>query len=334
MNNNHHAKLASSEIFALWNTYVNETMALCVLKYFLETVEDPEISEVLKNAKSFSEENIKMVKDIFKAENFPVPQGFTDEDVNINAPKLFSDEFMLYYAHLVGNVTANVDVSMTFCSVRKDLREFFTTCINSSIGIYNQSMDVLLSKGIYPRSPAIPIPEHIEMIQKKSFLSGWFGEQRPLSVNEITMLYYNNWRNAVGYALSTGFSQVTSSKQARDYFVHGAEIANHVMDVTRKFMDESNLIISGLTNIMPTNSTTSPFSDKLLTYHIAALGGIGIGYYGMSIGLSARRDIGVAYSRLMIETMEYSQQGYSIMIENEWIEQPPLAPDRKKLSEK
>lgn len=334
MAQNHHPKLASSEMFALWNTYINETLALCVFKYFLETVEDPEIHKLLKDAQNLAEQRTQTIKNIFKEERFPEPQGFTEQDVNTSVPRLFTDELMLYYVHLMGDVTANLDVSMAFCSIRKDLREFFTSCISSSMELYNQSMEILLSKGLYPRSPAIPFPDQVEFIHKKSFLSGWFGEQRPISVNELTMLYYNNWRNAVGFALSTGFAQVASSKQTRNYFVRGAEIANHAMDVTKKYLEESNLVVSGLSNIMPTTSTNSPFSDKLLMYHIASLGGIGIGYYGMSIGLCARRDIGIAYSGLITEVMEYSQQGFNIMIENEWLEQPPLAPNRKELSEK
>ncbi|WP_307439756.1 DUF3231 family protein [Bacillus sp. V2I10] len=39
---------------------------------------------------------------LFQNEKFPIPHGFTDEDVDINAPRLFSDVFMLLYLRQMG----------------------------------------------------------------------------------------------------------------------------------------------------------------------------------------------------------------------------------------
>lgn len=58
----------------------------------------------------------------------------------------------------------------------------------------------------------------------------------------------------------------------------------------------------------------------------------GIGQYGMSMSLSPRHDIAVQYSRLMVEIANYANDGASIMIENGWMEQPPMAADRKGLA--
>ena len=81
----------------LWVTYVGNTMAKCVLCYYLQHVEDQDIKKVLENALTLSESLVKNTEDIFIGEDFPLPIGFTEEDVNLGAPRLFSDEFYLHY---------------------------------------------------------------------------------------------------------------------------------------------------------------------------------------------------------------------------------------------
>jgi hypothetical protein len=38
-----------------------------------------------------------MATSIFKSVNFPIPKGFSEEDVNLDAKKLYSDVFILNY---------------------------------------------------------------------------------------------------------------------------------------------------------------------------------------------------------------------------------------------
>lgn len=52
----------------------------------------------------------------------------------------------------------------------------------------------------------------------------------------------------------------------------------------------------------------------------------------MSIAASQRSDLGVMYSRLMTEVLKYGEDGVNILIDEGWLEQPPLAPDRDALS--
>lgn len=53
---------------------------------------------------------------------------------------------------------------------------------------------------------------------------------------------------------------------------------------------------------------------------------------GKSLGLSPRRDLGANYIRLTAEISQYAEDGTNIMIENEWLEQPPQATDRDPLA--
>ncbi len=47
---------------------------------------------MLQHAKDLTEELPSNVKEIFTKENVPLPYGFTQEDVNLGALKLFEDE--------------------------------------------------------------------------------------------------------------------------------------------------------------------------------------------------------------------------------------------------
>lgn len=58
----------------------------------------------------------------------------------------------------------------------------------------------------------------------------------------------------------------------------------------------------------------------------------GIGQYGVSMAASPRRDLGTHYSRLTTEIAAYAEDGANIVIENGWMEQPPMAADRKELA--
>ncbi|WNF35110.1 DUF3231 family protein [Bacillaceae bacterium IKA-2] len=83
---------------------------------------------------------------------------------------------------------------------------------------------------------------------------------------------------------------------------------------------------------LPTASTITPYSEKLMMFHTATLNSVGIGHYGRSLGLSPRRDLGANYLRLSAEIALYAEDGTNIMIDNGWLEQPPQATDRDQLN--
>ena len=82
-----------------------------------------------------------------------------------------------------------------------------------------------------------------------------------------------------------------------------------------------------------TDSKVPPFSDKLMMYHVAALTASGIGQYGVAMSVSPRHDLSVIYARLSAELAHFSDDGANIMINNGWMEYPPVSADRKKLAE-
>ncbi|WP_353050138.1 DUF3231 family protein [Bacillus sp. ISL-41] len=90
-------QLTSAELAALHQNYLGDTMSICVFGHFLETVVDPEIKIVVEHAFDIAVQHVEDIKEIFIKENIPVPIGFTEQDVNKHAPRLFSDAFYLSY---------------------------------------------------------------------------------------------------------------------------------------------------------------------------------------------------------------------------------------------
>jgi len=88
--------LISSEIGGLWNAYMSESLTTKVLSYFLNRVEDEETRVLLQQTLDMSNQHLTEITNIFNQAGLPIPDAFNDNDVNISAPRLFSDSFYLF----------------------------------------------------------------------------------------------------------------------------------------------------------------------------------------------------------------------------------------------
>lgn len=89
--------LTAPEISNLWAAYQGDTLARCVLTHFAATAEDPAIKELLQYALGLCNMHIARLRDFFNSDGIPVPAAFSDEDLNAQAPRLYSDSFYLGY---------------------------------------------------------------------------------------------------------------------------------------------------------------------------------------------------------------------------------------------
>jgi len=327
--------LTSGEIGYLWQTYQYESVAICGLTYFLQHIDDQAIKQVLEKGLDVSSKRLNQIREILTDENYPIPQGFTEGDVNLQAPRLFSDELYLQY------LVHTLQMELTFYAtamlgvVKLHVQKFYQQIIKDSMKLEMETKELAKEKGLYVRSPKVPSPKHIEFVKKESFLAGWFGETRPLLAIEIAELVFNAKRNALGHAVITAFAQVAKSKDVREYFIKGKKIASkHVETFTNKLHEDDLADATSLLTAEITESTEPPFSDKLMMNFITTLIGSGLGQYGTSMAMSPRRDLGAAYSKLMAEIAKYSNDGAEILIANGWMEKPPIAADRKKIMKK
>ncbi|MCP8615867.1 DUF3231 family protein [Salirhabdus salicampi] len=331
METEHNIRLTSAELSSLWTTYLADTISICIFEYFLAKVDDTEIKPILEHALKLSKDHVDIIEKIFTEEGIPIPRGFTDEDVNPKAPRLFQDTlFLNFVKHMAKGGLATYGYILPL-TVRKDIREFYSSCLASTTELYNEATSLLLSKGIELRPPYIPYHKEVDFVGKQRFMAGWFSDKRPLTGQEIMNLFANFQTNSIGTAIITGYTQVARSKKLREFFHRGKELAKKQMEIFEQYLSQNDLPVPMTWDHMVSQETEPPFSDKLMLYHVGVMNTSGIGNYGTSISMSQRRDITVAYTRLMGEIGLFAEDGLQLLIENKWLERPPQTIDRDKL---
>ena len=329
----HHIKLASAEVANIWTSYMNDSLAICVIGAFLSHVKDSETRSVLDYALKISQAHIQKLKSLFSEAHLPIPDAMSEaQDVHKEAPQLYTDDFCLFYIQNIGKAGMLTYSTALASSARLDICEYFTECLNESARLYNKATEIMLSKGTFIRSPYIPEAKQVEYVKKESYVAGWFGDRRPLNVIEMSNIYYNLIHNQLGRTLLIGFSQVAQSQEVRDYMLRGRDIADKHVEIFGSLLSREFLPSASTWSTVPTDSTIPPFSDKLMMFHTLTLSGGGIGYYGKSLATSPRRDLSADYVRLIVEVGHYYDDGANIMINNGWLEQPPQAADRDQLA--
>lgn len=324
--------LVASEVAGLWDSYVNDSLGVCVLKYFLNRVEDEEVRQILQYALDISNGHIQVVTNVFNQEGLPIPQGFTEDDVNIDAPRLYDDSFYLFYLTNMSQVGMGSYSLVLNHIARSDIRDFYSNCISESVNLYNTVSDILLSQGLFIRAPRVEFEKSISFIEEQNFFSGgWFGQKRPILAREITSIFASLRFNIIGGALITGFGQVAKSKKVSDFLFRGRDLANKKTKALTSMLLIENIPIPSTSNSFVTDSTVAPFSDKLMMYHIIFLNGGGIAQDGMALSTALRHDLQLHYTSSMAETGKYNEDGLDIMLENHWMEQPPQMIEHREL---
>jgi hypothetical protein len=295
--------------------------------------ENVHIKSIFKDAISTSENNLSEIVSLLEKEGYPVPLGFTGHDVNLNAPKLFSDCLCLKYLHeMTIHGLSAYSIAMTV-STRKDMRKFYEDKIHDGIQLYNQTIDELLSIGIYHRPPYIPTPLGIDFIKTENFFDGFFSDKRALNGSEISNIYFNLKKSIITKSIIIGFSQVAKSKEVRNILIKGSQIKQKHINLLTKELIKDNLAAPPSWDSEVTDSTIPPFSDKLMMYLTGCLFNSAIAYYGAGLGSTMRSDLILQYERFILENLKYVENWSDLMIKSQWMEQPPKAIDRKKLAE-
>ncbi|WP_121612919.1 DUF3231 family protein [Mesobacillus foraminis] len=332
MEENNLDRLTSQEISQLWGTYMGDSAQACILSYFLHITKDESIKIIVQDAYQGALEHLEIISALFKEENYPVPFGFSlDNDVTSSSnSELFSDSFILEFLHQFGRVGMRSHAVNLSLAVRKDTTDLFEKCLSDSIRLYNLVKNALIVKGLYIHSPFLEPAENADFIEEQGFLTGIFGDRRPLLSTEVTNLYANFQRNALGASVMLGFSQVAKSKEISKHFIRGKEIAEKHCEIFSTFLKEDHLPAGLYWDSQVTDTTEYVFSDKLMMYVAGSLTAMGIGFYGLGLGASMRRDIAAAYNRLLMEIQLYAEDGMNIMIKHKWLESPPKAVRHKK----
>jgi hypothetical protein len=320
--------LTATEIGYLWNTYHAQCMNYCLLKYFDSIVEDEEIKQINSQNLQLCQKYLTELREIFKKDAIPIPIGFSDDDLNETNEPLYTDPFILFYQWFIAKGNLNFGSIAINTIAREDVFLFYNQQISEALTALNDARKLLLNKGLWIRAPYMPTPNAVEFVQKESFLNGWFGDTRPLLGVEIASLFYNQMTNTIGLSVINSFIQVTQTKEIKDYFVKGKEIAAMHIDVFTELLKKEELAIPSTWNSGITTSTEPPFSEKFMLNFIVLLNAQGISNYGIATSMSARRDIGMTFTKSAADVAKYSDEGAQLLIEKGWMEAQPHAPKR------
>lgn len=162
----------------IYGRLISTTVCLFV---FLTTriIKDEQIQSIHQLALQYSQEHLEQIKAFFQSENHPIPHGFVEEDVHTDAPRLYSDEFLLFFLNTVsihGMTSYSLAIST---SVRSDIRRFFIKAHEQATELYERCTDLLSSKGLYIRPPQVPVPNEVEFAQSMSYVTpDWLGKHR------------------------------------------------------------------------------------------------------------------------------------------------------------
>lgn len=323
--------LTATEVGVLWKQYIGATMARCAFDYFSAKSGDEEIQQVIDFARQMTQEKTVRIETIMRGDNYPIPVGFTDSDVDTQAQRLYSDRFALSYVRAMARFALTTYGLSLTTSTREDVRKHFHDSISEVKEIDERAIQVEKTKGLYMREPCISAPEKAEFVQNGSFFGGFFAEKRPISVLEIANILMGSYHSATASALLMGFAQTAGSKELREFFLRCKQITHKQAMVLSDMLASNDMSVPMTFGSEVTASTVAPFSDKLMLQHTTLLLQAGLGYYGMALGLMARVDLAASYGRLMTELAQILEDTQMLMIRHKWLEQPPLAEDRRAL---
>jgi hypothetical protein len=325
-------QLTAAEMSSLWGQYINDSVATCVSSYFLSNVEDEEVRPIIEFTLTTAKNNLSVMRDIFRKDNFPIPVGFTEEDVNLEAPKLFSDTFALMYYRNMSVIAMAASAVAIGSITRPDVVSFHKNVLNAAVTLQDLTRDLMLKQGTYVRPPFITTPDKVDFVEKQKFLAGFIGEKRPLTSIEITHLFLNVQTNAIGKALIMGFAQIAQNEEVVGFLLRGKQIAQKHVDTFSHILKKEDLPAPMSWDTSVSDSTTKVFSDKLIMFHISTMIAAGVGNYGAAISVSQRRDVAEKYASLIPEISLYAEDGANIMIKHGWMEEPPQTDNRDTLA--
>ncbi len=171
-NEKQHSALTASEISSLWTSFQEDTLNICGINYFLKHVDDHQIREVLEQSLALTEKRKKREIQFFEEENHPLPHGFTEQDVNLNAPRLFSDK--LYLEYIINMTSLNFIVYGSILPLvdRSDVVTFYSECLTNTQILHKEAKELAKEKGINIRVPHIPKQNHVDYVKKDRNVSG------------------------------------------------------------------------------------------------------------------------------------------------------------------
>ncbi|SHH14393.1 DUF3231 family protein [Desulfosporosinus lacus] len=326
----------SSEIASLWVSYFAESQSICFLKSFVANSKDPDIHSVLQLALDVSSQRVKNMKDIYSSINHPIPEAFSDKDVDVNARQLFAESFTLSYTRLMHRFVLIDYANALTISSRPDFRNYFFECIDKSQEIVQKATDILLAKGLSIKHPHIVIPDRVDFVHDKKYfgtnIGMLIGDKRPLNALEISHIFSTMETKKLLRILNIGLKQVAKSEKVKDYLDEALRIGDKQLKVLGSLLADVDIPHPSVADILITGSKESPISDKLILSHVSVVTAFIIVEYGFALIHSARIDLGAIFGDFITELLRFAKNGADLMIEAGWLERIPETINHEKES--
>ncbi len=152
--------------------------------------------------------------------------------------------------------------------------------------------------------------------------------------NSVIFIYFNLKKSILAKAVTVAFSQVTQSKKVQSFLLKTAHTKDNHIQMFYDVLNNENLPVPATLEAEVTDSTSSPFSDKLMMFQIGFLFSTAMVYYSTGWASSPRRDLAPKYATAISSDLKVGNDWLDLMIENGWLEQPPLVEDRTALAMK
>jgi Protein of unknown function (DUF3231) len=321
--------MTAVEMGKLWATYTGNSMSFQILTCFLQNCEDEHIKVLLENGIALTKDFMQRIEGFFHKNNFPIPRGFTEDDVNHGAPRLYDDAFYVHYLKYASKAGMSIYAVAIPLVMRKDIKDFFMYCNECSMILLEQINTILFEKNLIAKPPILPIPKSNDFIKKQNYLAGFVGDIRPLHALEISHLYDNIENNTTSKALLLGFYQGVKDEKIKALFKRGLDMTEKSVKQFMEKLHVENLPTPSYIDHLVTPSTYSPFSDKIMLFHKVDMFSIKIRSFANSIAVNGRRDIALMYGRNLMNVGLFVDDGANLLIENGWMESPPKAVERK-----
>lgn len=150
---------------------------------------------------------------------------------------------------------------------------------------------------------------------------------------EIGNTFFNLNKAMITKTLINGFKQVSKDKDVRKLLEKSIQTANSHITSFSNLLTKENFHVPKLVEAEITNSTISPFSEKLMLMQTGFFYGVAVTYHNAALISSMRADISALNEKAALNSLWIFNRIGKEMIANQWLEEPPQADDHKSLSE-
>ncbi|WP_425500421.1 DUF3231 family protein [Piscibacillus halophilus] len=237
------------------------------------------------------------------------------------------------FVRLIKAISMGMHTLHASMSYREDIVMMYKELTAITQETSNDCTQYLINKGLLPRPPYVTMPDAVEFVHDKSYMSGFnpFGNKRALNTVEAAHIYYTIETNVTGMQMITGFAQCAHEKEVKQYFSQGVELAKSIIKEFNEMLLQSGVQPPSTSGGNATRSTVAPFSDKIMMYCTSLFCGFSLSKNALGTAFSLRNDIPAKATVLTKDIFEYAHQGAKLMIKHGWMEEPPQMEERNQL---